>query len=209
MISYFYKAHYDVSQYDISEALLHAKVATIADKYDCMSLYKLAKYSFSRTIDDVEIDGWVAVAAVIYDYTTTDSPAHKELRNLVVSAVVTRPGLLESIIQLESTSGLLRSTADLATDLLLSGLCKPEKQVAEPIFICGNCRYLHVGSRDCAKLMFQNSAEDGMVCPCCRTRTGSTTKKRHVYRVGLVNSFSCPSCDGFHTTNPETTLDPW
>ncbi|KAF2007552.1 hypothetical protein P154DRAFT_414539, partial [Amniculicola lignicola CBS 123094] len=121
MVSYFYKAGYNVSQYDTSESLLHAQVATIADKYDCASLYKLARTLFADTVNAVESDDWVAVAALIYDHTTTDLPAHKELRGLVVAAVANRPVVLKMILQLESTVGLLRSTADLATDLLLSG----------------------------------------------------------------------------------------
>lgn len=43
MASYFYEAGYNASKYDTSEALLHAQVAILADKYDCQSLYKLRK----------------------------------------------------------------------------------------------------------------------------------------------------------------------
>ncbi|KAF1828723.1 hypothetical protein BDW02DRAFT_593086 [Decorospora gaudefroyi] len=110
MVSYFYKVGYNVSQYDTSEPLLHAQVATIADKT-----------SFAGTVNAVDSNDWIAVAAFIYDHTTTDPPAHKELRGLVVAAVAKRPSVLKSILQLEIESGLLRSTADLATDLLLSG----------------------------------------------------------------------------------------
>ncbi|KAF2818317.1 hypothetical protein CC86DRAFT_399334 [Ophiobolus disseminans] len=156
MVSYFYKAGYNVSQYDTSESLLHAQVATIADKYDCASLYKLARTSFADTVNAVESNDWFAVAALIYDHTTTELPAHEELRGLVVAAVANRPVVLKVILQLESTVGLLRSNADLATDLLLSG------------------PYIQTG----------------------------VTSKRHSYKVGLVGSFSCPSCDGLHTTEP-------
>ncbi|KAI2481063.1 hypothetical protein Ptr902_08089 [Pyrenophora tritici-repentis] len=140
MVSYFYKAGYNVSQYDTSESLLHAQVATIADKYDCASLYKLARTSFADTVNAVESNDWFAVAALIYDHTTTDLPAHEELRGLVVAAVANRPVVLKLILQLESTAGLLRSNADLATDLLLSGpyMSKIE-DVAKYIFTCGKC----------------------------------------------------------------------
>ncbi|KAH7079102.1 hypothetical protein BKA63DRAFT_531809 [Paraphoma chrysanthemicola] len=121
MVSYFYKASYDVSQYDISESLLHAQVATMADKYDCASLYKLARTSFAKAINAVESNDWVAVAALVYDNTTTDLPAHEELRSLVVAAVANRPVVLKGILQLGNTAELLRSHAHLATDLLLSG----------------------------------------------------------------------------------------
>ncbi|OWY53981.1 hypothetical protein AALT_g11688 [Alternaria alternata] len=101
MVSYFYKANYNVSQYDTSEPLLHAQVATIADKYDCTSLSKLARTSFANTVGDVESNDWVTVATFIYDHTAANSVAHQELRDLVVAAVAKRPGVLKSIIQLE------------------------------------------------------------------------------------------------------------
>ncbi|EDU44795.1 predicted protein [Pyrenophora tritici-repentis Pt-1C-BFP] len=119
IVSYFYNAGYNASQYDISESLLHAQVATMADKYDCASLYKLARTSFAGTVYAIESNDWIAVAAFIYNCTTTDSPAHQELRGLVVAAVAKRPSVLKSILQMEHESGLLRSTADLAIDLLL------------------------------------------------------------------------------------------
>ncbi|KAH7410422.1 hypothetical protein DE146DRAFT_742876 [Phaeosphaeria sp. MPI-PUGE-AT-0046c] len=121
MVSYFYKAGYDVSQYDTSVPLLHAQVAIIADKFFCASLYKLARTSFADTVKVVNSNEWVAIAAYMYDHTTTDSPAHKELRILVVTTVAERPAVLKSILRQENTTELLRSNADLATDLLLSG----------------------------------------------------------------------------------------
>ena len=155
MVSYFYKADYNVSQYDTSESLLHAQVATMADKYDCASLYKLARTLFANTVNAVESDDWVAVAALIYDHTATGLPAHEELRGLVVAAVANRPTVLKSILQMESTAGLLRSTADLATDLLLSGPYRSKlKDVAKYVFTCGKCHYAHVGSNKCAYLTY-------------------------------------------------------
>jgi hypothetical protein len=198
MVSYFYKAGYNASQYDTSESLLHAQVATIADKYDCASLYKLATTSFSGTVYAVESNDWIAVAAFIYDRTTTDSPAHQELRGLVVAAVAKRPSVLKSILQLEIESGLLRSTPDLATDLLLSRPYVSEmKDRAKYIFTCGKCQYAHVGSY----MASRNSFLQGDACPHCGSQSGGTSK-RHTYTVGLVRSFSCPCCDGIHTVEP-------
>jgi hypothetical protein len=203
MVSYFYEAGYNVSQYDTSESLLHAQVATIADKYDCASLYKLAKSSFANTINAVESNDWSAVAGLIYDHTTADLPAHEELRGLVVAAVANRPVVLKVILQLESTAGLLRSNADLATDLLLSGpYISKIGDVAKYVFTCGKCQYAHVGSRDCAHVASRDSFFESPICPQCRSQTG-VTSKRHSYKVGIVGSFSCPSCDGLHTTEPE------
>ncbi|CAN9091547.1 unnamed protein product [Alternaria alternata] len=164
MVSYFYKAGYNASQYDTSESLLHAQVATIADKYDCASLYKLATTSFAGTVYAVESNDWIAVATFIYDRTTTDSPAHQELRGLVVAAVAKRPSVLKSILQLEIESGLLCSTPDLATDLLLSRPYVSEmKDRAEYIFTCGKCQYAHVGSY----MASRNSFLQGDACPHC------------------------------------------
>jgi hypothetical protein len=203
MVSYFYKAGYDTSQYETSESLLHAQVATIADKYDCASLYKLARTSFADTVNAVESEDWVTVAALIYDHTTTESPAHEELRGLVVAAVANRPVVLHSILQLESTAGLLRSTADLATDLLLSGLLTPKvEEVAKHIFICDKCHYVHVGSSDCSNVSARSSLFSGIKCAQCGNSTGAMSK-RFMHRVDLTRAYSCPSCDGFHTKEPE------
>jgi hypothetical protein len=201
MVSYFYKAGYNVSQYDTSEYLLHAQVATIADKYDCASLYKVARASFADTVNAVESNDWFAVAALIYDRTTTDLSAHKELRGLVVTAVADRPVVFKEILQLKSTAGFLRSNADLATDLLLSGpYISKIGDVAKYIFTCGKCQYAHAGSRNCAYLASQNIFH-GRSYPQCGSQTG-VTSKRHSYKVVLVGAFSCPSCDGIHTTEP-------
>jgi hypothetical protein len=199
MVSYFYEAGYDVSQYDTSEALLHAQVAIIADKYDCASLYKLARNSFADAVNAIESDDWVSVAALIYDRTTTELPAHAELRGLIVAAVTNRPVVLNSILRLESTAELLRSNADLATDLLLNGPYTSKiEHVAKHIFICGKCQYTHAGSRDCSYLAHRRSSSHEKTCPQCGNQNG-ITPKRHGYRVGFVESFSCPYCDGIHT----------
>lgn len=208
MVSYFYKASYNVSQYDTCKSLLHAQVAIIADKYDCVSLYKLAKISFADTVNAVESDDWVAVAALIYDHTTTELPAHEELRGLAVAAVANRPAVLRVILQLENTTGLLRSTVDLASDLLLSGPYMSKKEdVSKKIFTCGRCQYHHVGSHDCTYLAVRNGFLRDMTCPQCGSQTGLTSK-RQAYRVGPVESISCPSCDGFHTVEPVAEPQP-
>ncbi|KAH9882263.1 hypothetical protein J1614_001435 [Plenodomus biglobosus] len=203
MISYFYKADYDVSQFDIPESLLHAQVAVMADKYDCASLYKLARTSLADTVDTAKGEDWVAVAALIYDHTTTNLPAHKELRDLVVAAVANRPVELKSILELESTAGVLRSTADLATDLLLSGpYMSKANEVTKSIFTCGRCQYVHVGSGNCAYFAGQKVYFDMENCPCCESSGGTTFGSGHMYTVGSSKSFPCPSCDGIHTVEP-------
>lgn len=63
MVSYLYGGGYDASKYDTSEALLHAQVAIVADKYDYTSLYKLAKISFAGSIQAVESDEWRTIVA--------------------------------------------------------------------------------------------------------------------------------------------------
>jgi hypothetical protein len=202
MVSYFYKACYDVSQYDTSESLLHAQVATIADKYDCASLFKLASTSLTDTIHAIESEDWVAVAAVIYNHTTTELPSHKELRSLVVAAVVNRPVVLDSILELESTAELLRSNADLATDLLLSGLLSRRVQdAAMHMFVCDKCHYAHAGARDCTNVTFQSDVLRGTVCPVCRNYSGVISKRLY-HKIDLHQAFSCPCCQGIHTLKP-------
>ncbi|KAF1365200.1 hypothetical protein EJ07DRAFT_161285 [Lizonia empirigonia] len=119
MVSYFYEASYDASKYDTSEALLHAQVAILADKYICTSLYNLAKTSFAKSVHAVESDEWRAIAAFIYDFTTTEALAHKEIRKIVITTVASRCYKLKSALGNETVVDLLRSNADLATDLLL------------------------------------------------------------------------------------------
>ncbi|KAF2177164.1 hypothetical protein K469DRAFT_604387, partial [Zopfia rhizophila CBS 207.26] len=206
MVSYFYKAGYNASQYDTSESLLHAQVTTIADKYDCASLYKLARTSFTNTVNAVKSDDWVTITAPIYDHTTTELPAHEELWGLVVAAVANHPAVLNSILRMESTVELLRSNADLATDLLLSGLHRLKTEdVAKHIFMCDNCHYAHARSRDCSFVASKDSL--GRVCPQCGNRTG-VTSKRYTHRVDLVQAFSCPSCDRIHTIDPKPQPQP-
>lgn len=198
MVSYFYRAGYDASKYDVSESLLHAQVAIIADKYDCASLYKLAQISFASTVNAVESGDWVTIAGLIYHY-TIESPAHEELRWLVISSVANRPNVLESILGMESTVELLRSNADLATDILLNGMHKRKTEDnTRYIFFCDGCRYAHAGSRDCSRLVPDSRYEDGMgVCPRCGTGSGKISK-RHVHKVGLVKTSPCV-CDGIET----------
>lgn len=122
MVSYFHEADYNVSQYKNPESVLHGQVAIIADKYDCKSLYKLSGTLFARTMNTVSGNDWVAVASLIYDYTTPDLVAHQRLRDSVVLVVIKRPVFSKSILQQPTTIKLLRSTTDLATDILISWL---------------------------------------------------------------------------------------
>lgn len=208
MVSYFYKAGYDASKYDVPECFLHAQVVSIADKYDCASLYELAILSFVNTIKVVTNDDWVAIAGLIYDHTIPDSPAHAELRNIVVAAVVDRPAVLKAILQMDSVVELLRSNADLATDLLLSGLpmLKTEDN-SRQIFVCDYCRYTHAGSGDCSSVVFNTNYTTERTCPQCRNISGATNK-RYMQKINLLSAFPCPYCDGIHTLKPEPDAPP-
>jgi len=210
MVSYFYHAGYNTSKYNASEALLHAQVATIADKYDCASLYKLARTSFAKTVNAVESDDWVAIAALIYENTTMELPAHVELRNLVVAAVANRPAVFETILQKNSMEELLRSNADLATDLLLKGLVKLKLvDSIKHIFVCDICHYAHAGSPKCPNVVSPECSNAAFgarfaaetVCPQCKKERGIVSK-RYMHMVDLFPAFSCPSCDGVHTIDP-------
>jgi hypothetical protein len=204
MVSYFYKADYSVSQYHISESLLHAQVATIADKYHCASLNKLAIASFAKTVNAVDGDDWVAIAGFVYDHTTTELPAHTEMRGLIIAAVTYRPAVLYSILQLERAVELLRSNAELATDLLLRTAHEPKAEDAKHVIItCDNCRYAHIGPRNCPSMPPRSGfGED--ICPQCRSYRVEKMK-RLVVRVVMLPIFPCPSCDGYHTLQDCTT----
>jgi hypothetical protein len=119
IVSYFYEAGYNTSKYDTSEALLHAQVAILADIYDCTSLYRLAKKSFAKSVQAAKSNEWREIAAFVYDFTTTEAPAHKEIRHIVINTVSSRWYMLKSTLHNETVVSLLRSNADLATDLLL------------------------------------------------------------------------------------------
>jgi hypothetical protein len=51
MVTYFYQAGYNASKHDTIETLLHTQIAILADNYDCTSLYRLARSSFSNTVE--------------------------------------------------------------------------------------------------------------------------------------------------------------
>ncbi len=208
MVSYFYDASYDASKYNTLEPLLHAQVVTIADKYDCASLYKLAEKSSANTVTAIASDDWPAIAAFIYDYATTESPAHAELRHLVVDAVLRRSSVLKSVLRNGSTVELLRTNVDLAIDLLLGG---PHgfraKNATEHIFMCDSCHYAHAGSPKCVFISSENSASLQTPCPLCQNTSG-TMSKRFTHSVAMFTTFSCPSCDGFHTAAPEFEPEP-
>lgn len=212
MLSYFYRAGYDASRYDASTPLLHARVAIIADKYDCASLYKLAKTSLASSIGTAGVKDWVDIAALIYDYTTPDLPAHVELRGLVVHAVPGHPDISESFFRNESVEELLRSTADLGADLLLSRVQKvmPKNawQARQHIFTCDYCHYAHAGSSSCPVVAHE---EYGSVqtCPQCGKSGGTTTKKnvKYVQRVRWAQARPCPSCDGMHNSTQEADFE--
>jgi hypothetical protein len=196
MVSYFYQAAYDCSEYTTSESLLHAQVAILADKYVCHSLYNLARTCFSKTIEDVGTDDWGVIAAFVYDYTTTEVPAHIELRDIVVGAVTGRHSVLQATLQNPSNVELLRSDADLATDLLLGGRHGSRaRAVSEHHFVCGHCHYSHAGSHMCPNVMCKKA------CPSCGKRSEKGTNNGR--KVGMLPAFSCPACDGFHSQEPE------
>jgi hypothetical protein len=142
----------------------------------------------------------------VYEYATTESPGHKELRNLVIAAISNRPVVQNSTLRLESTIGLLRSTADLATDLLLSGLNTTMLiEATKHLFVCAKCPYVHVGARNCQYVTFGDGASGGRRCPKCQNHT-RTTSKRAALAVDLVRAYPCPLCEGTHTLVPEYEL---
>jgi hypothetical protein len=195
MVSYFYQATYNCSEYTTPESLLHAQVAILADKYVCDSLYDLARTSFLKTIENVDSDDWGVIAAFVYDYTATEIPAHIELRDIVVGAVAGRHSVFQTTLQNSKNVDLFRSNAELATDLLLGGRHGSRANVvSEYHLVCGHCHYSHAGPRICPNVMCKN------VCPSCGKRS---EKGSNGVKVITQPAFSCPACDGFHSQEPE------
>jgi hypothetical protein len=194
MVCYIYEAGYNVSSFPQCQPLLHAQVAIIADKCDCASLYKLAKTLFVDTVLSISPKDWAITAAFVYDYTTTESSAHVELRNAVVAAVAGRQTMLRPTLQEVTVIDLLRSNADLATDLLMGGQygSKADK-VSESHFICEHCQYSHAGLRSCP-LVTPVKTTDKPIC-------GNLS--HHTQRVYTSRAFPCHSCDGHHTIDPD------
>jgi hypothetical protein len=198
MVSYFYQATYNCSECTTPESLLHAQVTTLADKYLCGSLYYLARTSFLKTIEKVDSDEWGVIAAFVYDYTTTEVLAHIELRDILVDAVAGRNSVFHAILQNSKDVELLRSNAELATDLLLGrrhGSRANDVSEHHLHLVCGHCYYSHTGPRMCPNVVCKN------FCPSCgkRSEKGSNS----VRKVVMQPAFSCPGCDGFHSQEPE------
>lgn len=202
MVSYFYEAGYNTSKYNTSEALLHAQVAILAEKYDCTSLYRLAKKSFAKSVQAAESDEWREIAAFVYDFTTTEAPAHKEIRHIVINTVSSQWYMLKSTLHNETVVSLLRSNADLATDLLLGRRYgSMTKDVGEYHFTCDYCRYNHSGPQSCPNVSSM-SGNDNSVCPNCQKESGGRVS-HYTRKVELSPAFSCTLCDGFHTHSLE------
>jgi hypothetical protein len=207
MVSYFYSATYDVSKYNSSQALLHAQVVMLADKYDCASLYKLARTSFASAVMFAGSNEWADIATLIYEYATTDVPDHVELRSLLVAAVPRQSAASTLFFRNENIVKLLRSNADLGADVLLSRIQRIDpSDPGDRIFLCDRCHYGHVGSPDCSTLKSRNIDLGGMfgsknVCPECGEQDGVVVK-RHTCRVMDCQTFPCASCGGVHTASP-------
>lgn len=203
MVSYFYEAGYHASRYDTSEALLHAQVAILADKYDCQSLYILAKRSFGKSVQVVESDEWRLIAAFVYDFTTTEALAHREIRNVVITSVASRCYILRSILKNETVVDLLRSNADLATDLLLGRRYGAmANDIGKYHFTCDYCRYDHSGLQNCPNVSSAD-ADGAKICPNCHKVSGSRVA-HYTRKVELHASFPCTLSDGFQTHSLET-----
>lgn len=215
MMEYFYRAGYDTAKYDMSSPLLHAQVAVVADKYECTSLYDLAKKSLAGCIGTAGVEDWVEIADLIYRYTTTEMEAHAGLRKLIVVSVPGHPNVLESFFQHSNVEELLRSYADLGADLLLSRIQKDRPRTTRlQIFTCDHCYYAHAGSADCPDVnlsypdvsMFSGSVN--RICPQCRKKDKVMTKK-FFKSVKSQRAQPCPSCEGICTqASQDIKLEP-
>jgi hypothetical protein len=217
MVSYFYNNHYDTSEHDTHAPLPHAQVAVIADKYDCASLFRYARYSLTESMSDVVGHEWADVAALFNEYATTDASPHSELRSAFLFAVPYHPQKALKFLHDEHVSGFLRSSVDLATDMLLYRLKHFELR-SEPddhIFHCEICDHGHIGSKHCpcvnqaaASIPFTSFLRPGpqvivvKLCPQCDPRYTFPIIHRRGYYVTLRMTYPCTSCRGVHTKEP-------
>lgn len=192
-MSYFYRASYEPTRYGVAIPLLHAQVAIIADKYVATSLWRLAVDALAVSIGAATVDDWVAIATLVYEYTTADSPVHKELRDLVVAATA-RDGIFED----GTVEVLLRDQADLSTDMLVfRDRVDAARKLSQEIFTCDHCHYVHVGSRMCAEVA---GVAQSKTCPRCKDDgRPSTRTERFEFEVGSRRALSCPGCSGLCT----------
>jgi hypothetical protein len=193
MSSYFYEAGYNASKYEMSEALAYAQVAIHADNHDCASLYKPAIKSFAYTVKAVGGDERCTIAAFIYEYTTIAAPAHVEIPDIVVDTVASRHSIFSSTLRNQNIVDLLRSDADLATDLLLTGRhCPKEEEIIRFHFTCGHCNYSHAAVGNCLGIWrFYNGVS---------SMFEETRKDASVHTEGrLIPGFSLRVCNEFHT----------
>ena len=79
-MSYFYKVGYNASKYNTLESLLYTQIAIIADKYNYISLYKLIRTLFIKTVKAVKGDNWAAITNFVYNHTTIEVLAYMKLR---------------------------------------------------------------------------------------------------------------------------------
>jgi hypothetical protein len=131
--------------------------------------------------------------------TTTEVPAHVELRDIVVGAAAGRHPVFQASLQNPNNVEIFRSNVELATDLLLGGRHRSRaKAVSEQHFVCGHCHYSHAGSHICPNVVCKN------VCPSCGKKSEKGVNAR---KVVLHAAFSCSACDEFHSMDPEDEVD--
>lgn len=202
MVSYFYNAEYDTELHATPSALLHAQVAILADKYDCASLFKLAKISLGAYIlSSVKNETWTGVLSCIYENTTAELPAHQELREMVAGAITCQPYELEKFLNSENTAHLLRSTPDLSTDLIL------RIQTGEPpqdSMLCKNCgKRVVIDVVKCPLVSPHIETYPYTACRSCETQMPTDSwGEADSGNAKFVQAFWCWACYRFHLIKP-------
>lgn len=203
MVSYFYEANYDCMKYDTPQPLLHAQTAIISDKYDCPSLLKVANARFSDSLGHIKEDEWSTLARFVYNHTMTGYPAHAELQSSVVEAFMGLHSLSTSALYDQSTVDLLRTNADLATDLLLNLTGPKTRDLSVRVLVCDMCHYVHVGRSDCPRIVRAESSADFLnqspSCPSCGQHSPLGKRNKAALEVRLHQTVQCPGCDGVHS----------
>ena len=187
MVSYFYDAAYKPFDYETNNALLHAQVAIIADKYGCVSLFLLSDELFVKSLAAVYATAWVDIAKFVYEHTSVEVLNHRNLRAHLVSSLGIRPLILNAVLAIKGFQDSLRLNADMATDILLGSVLKPVTKDKEPFtLLCRACRFIHIGPTTCSSME--------KFCPGCGKRD-----KWICFQFNTVDE-PCKFCEGKHNT---------
>ncbi|QDS69506.1 hypothetical protein FKW77_007015 [Venturia effusa] len=206
MLEFFYLVSYRHDETSI-QWTLHAKTATLGDKY-CVQPLKIYAYALLKeTTSDLSID-WVDFAAAVqwvYDNTASDDQGRKILVQIAMNH-------LDEMLRSDDVfSSFVGGAAEFGRDVLVASQQANYKtpDSTRRTYICGGCHtsWAHDKlSELCPRCRTdQYSIEDFLIksrwsCDSCRLEIDSSNDP-HEYAWG--NDWTCPSCgeEGFHAVD--------